>query len=187
MSRKMEKKSEQWPNSKSGTQSRDTKVVPPFFLPRQLSCPLEQVVADANEEVLKLEAAVRALGGESSFHAKPEARQSEVTSSPSDQEVGSVPELPRTRKRVVRAEELIAKATEPKSAFVLEVQEAEERLQREWRSWWESGQCSDAVWSGDGPHPMPSRPCKFQFSRVARMVQQQLSRLELWWVKAWLL
>ena len=38
---------------------------------RQPSRPPEQVVAEAKEEVLKLEAAVRALGGESSVNAKP--------------------------------------------------------------------------------------------------------------------
>ena len=60
-----------------------------------------------------------------------EGCQSEVTSSPSKGEVDSLPEFSRTsRKRVARAEELIAKATEQKSAFVLEVQEAEERVQQ---------------------------------------------------------
>ena len=103
---------------------------------RQPSRPPEQVVAEANEEVLKLEAAVRALGGESSVHAKPlvealkAARAKSRVLPVTERLVACRNFLERARKRVARAEELIAKATEQKSAFVLEVQEAEERLQQ---------------------------------------------------------
>ena len=129
----------QWPSSKSGKkspQSRDTKVVHPYFPPRQPSRPPEQVVAEANEEVLKLEAAVRALGGESSVHAKPlvealkAARAKSRVLPVSERLIAYRNFLERARKRVARAEELIAKVTEQKSAFVLEVQEAEERVQQ---------------------------------------------------------
>ena len=102
-------KSEQWPNSKSGkkSQSRDTKVVPPFFPPRQPSRPPEQLVAEANEERFE-------VGGssEGSWRREQrsreatcrivEGRQSEVTSSPSDGEVGSLPELSQTSPKASR-------------------------------------------------------------------------------------
>ena len=97
--------------------------------------PPEQVVAEANEEVLKLEAAVRALGGESSVHAKlvealKAARAKSRVLPVTERLVACRNFLERARKRVARAEELNVKATEQKSAFVLEVQEAEDRLQQ---------------------------------------------------------
>ena len=167
-------KSEQWPSSKSGKkspQSRDTKVVHPYFPPRQPSRPPEQVVAEANEEVLKLEAAVRALG-ESSVHAKPlvealKAARAKSRVQPVTERLVACRNSLEPRKRVPRAEELIAKATEQKSDFVLEVQEAEERLQHleaeaakpappsvptvtgESRSWCENCELRNALEFGD--------------------------------------
>ena len=176
-------KSEQWPSAKSGKKSpqlRYTKVVHPYFPPHQPSRPPEQVVAEANEEVLKLEAAVRARGGERSVHAKPfvealkAARAKSRVLPVSERLVACRNFLERARLRVARAEDLIAEATEQKSAFVLEVQEAEER-----------GRCIAGQHSDAGSvvrrwppinrcHPADA---KLQSSRVARMAQRQELRL----------
>ena len=84
---------------------------------------------EANEEVSKLEAsAVAALGGEKSAHAKPlldalkKARaQSKV--SPVRERMESCRKfIERAKKRVMRAEDLITKATEQKAVFLKQLE-----------------------------------------------------------------
>ena len=136
-------KSEKWPSAKkpgkSAQQPRDAAASKSssLLLPRQPSRPPEQVAAGATEEVHKLEAAVMALGGENSVHAK---RLVEVLKTaraksrvlPVGERLTSCWNFfsRTTRKRVARVADLVAKATEQKATFVVVVQEAEERLKQ---------------------------------------------------------
>ena len=135
-------KSETWPSAKrpgkSAQQPRDAAASKSssFLLPRQPSRPPDQVAGDAIEEVHKLEAAVIALGGENSVHAKSlvealETARAKSRVPPVSERLTSCRNfLERARKRVARAEDLIVKATDQRTTFVVEVKEAEERLKQ---------------------------------------------------------
>ena len=58
-------------SAKHNASRRDAQSGDPILPVRQPSRPPEKVAMEANEEVRKLEAAVAALGGEKSAHAKP--------------------------------------------------------------------------------------------------------------------
>ena len=125
-------KVERWPHANPTSRSakhnasrRDVQSGDPNLQARQPSRPPEKVAMEANEEVRKLEAAVAALGGENSAHAKTSARCFEDGKSPERKE-SRRKFIERAKKRVRRAEEPITKATEQKAAFLLE----EERLKQ---------------------------------------------------------
>ena len=105
-----------------------------FLFPSQPSRPPDQVAAEAIEEVHKLEAAVMALGVENTVHAKAlvealkTARAKSRVPPVSERLISCRNFLDRARKRVARAEDLIAKATEQRATLDVEVKEAEERL-----------------------------------------------------------
>ena len=88
---------------------------------------------EANEDVSKLEAAVAALGGEKSAHAKPLIDALKMARAQS--KVPLVRErmqscrkfIERAKERVMGAEELITKVAKVQAVFLLEVEEAEER------------------------------------------------------------
>ena len=79
---------------------------------------------------------MQVLGGENNEHAKPlvealKAARAKSRVPPVSERLTSCRNfLERARKRVTRAEDLIAKAVEKKTAFMQEVEEAEERLKQ---------------------------------------------------------
>ena len=134
-------KSETWPSAKKHGKSAHPppskpKSHSPHVPVRQQSRVPEQVAADAAEEVHKLEAAVQVLGGENNVHAKPlvealKAARAKSRVPPVSERLTSCRNFPeRARKRVTRAEDLVAKAVEQKTVFMQEVEEAEERLKQ---------------------------------------------------------
>ena len=130
-------KSETWPRAKKHAHPPGKpKSRSPHVPVRQPSRLPEQVAADAAEEVHRLEAAVQVLGGENNVHAKPlvealKAARAKSRVPPVSERLTSCRNfLERARKRVTRAEGLIAKAVEQKTVFMQEVAEAEERLKQ---------------------------------------------------------
>ena len=132
-------KSETWPRAKkhgNALPPGKPKSHSPQVPVRQPSRLPEQVAADAAEEVHRLEAAVQVLGGENNAHAKPlvealKAARAKSRVPPVSERLTSCRNfLERARKRVTRAEDLIAKAVEQKAVFMQEVAEAEERLKQ---------------------------------------------------------
>ena len=133
-------KSETWPSAKKHGSAHPPPGKPkphsPHVPVRQPSRLPEQVAAGAAEEVHKLEVAVQVLGGENNVHAKPlvealKAARAKSRVPPVSERLTSCRNFfERARKRVTRAEDLIAKAVEQKTVFMQEVAEAEERLKQ---------------------------------------------------------
>ena len=129
-------KSERWPSAKKHGRAHPPgkpKSYSPHVPVRQPSRLPDQVAADA-AEVHKLEAAVQVLGGENNVHAKPlvealkAARAKSRVPPVSERSTSCRNFFERAKKRVTRAEDLIAKAWSRSQCHegVAEAEEAEE-------------------------------------------------------------
>ena len=136
--------SAKWPPAREGSrapsgrwrQPKEKSSSPQFTPPplRQASRSPEVVAADAVAEVKRLENAIQVLG-ETNPHAQPlvealRVARAKTTVPPLQERIQSCKTfLERARRRVARAESVIARAIEQKEIYVKEVSEGESRLQ----------------------------------------------------------